>query len=82
MLIVYKGVTNRGRTSINVLEKASKDIDNDCSVRESAKKCGCNRLTLKRFFDKRTTKVLNLGDKAISTCHVFSAKMESELADH
>ena len=55
---VYKCVSSRARTLINVLERASEDIDNGCSIRESVKKCGCDRTTFKRFFDIRATNAL------------------------
>ena len=77
---VYKHVTNREE----LLLMFSKDTDNGCSIRKSTKKYDCNRMTLKGFFDKRTTNTRgNFGYKAISTCHtVLSAKMRSKLAGY
>ena len=81
---VYKRVSNRGTTPVDVLERAAKAVDGGRKIRKVAREFNCDRMTLTRFLNKRAKNELdNFGYRAVSNSHaVFSSNMESELASH
>ena len=80
---VYTRKSTRGR-KIDVLERAQQRVNDGLSMRAAAKEFNIDRMTLKRFIDKRTAdpgasfgyancKLMNM---------TMTAQMEQDLADH
>ena len=79
--------TNKGQTSIDVLKRAAGALRQSGKLRQSAREFNVSKTTLKRFVDQmsidedvqqKKSGCKRVGDRH----HIFSTKMEEDLANH
>ena len=81
---MVKRKTDRGKVPLIVFQNAAMDIrDNQLSIRKCAEKYGIDRMTLKRYLEKVAERGEDNATMGYSSHRkVFTAKMESDLAQH
>lgn len=78
----YKRKTNRGQTPRDVMERAADAVAGGKSVRSAAKDFAIDRMTLKRYIERRDGQQGTAYAPVALRHQVFSPDMETDLGDH